>query len=182
MDVLQAGTNSWRGVTTGVDEPLERWKGIGDTRSKHSSPRSSTHIKSKEGRLSRKSCSDGFDNLHRYRPLTSACTDTAGGRTFFSRVDSNRGLLTACCRSTCLRVWLASLDFIQLFFFPRSICTSSASLLVEWRTKNSRGKENSGETMFFWKRFLAHVNKPQPGTHYIFGNKTVRLHNTGVWT
>ena len=74
---------------------------------------------------------------------------TWGGH-FFSLVWPLPGLrsaelLTACYRSTCLRIWFASLDFVQLPF--RYICTSSASLLVKWRMKNSRGKENSSNQM-----------------------------------
>ena len=40
---------------------------------------------------------------------------------------------------TRVHAWLASFNFIQLSFC--SICTSSASLLVEWRMKNSREKK-----------------------------------------
>ena len=50
--------------------------------------------------------------------------------------------------------------------------------------KEFKGKENSINKMLVfvtWKRSLTHVNNLQPGTHYKFGNKTVRLHNTNVW-
>ena len=40
---------------------------------------------------------------------------------------------SVCCCSICLHVLLASLNFIQLPF--HSICTSSDSLLIEWRMK-----------------------------------------------
>ena len=35
--------------------------------------------------------------------------------------------------------------------------------------------------MLLEKRSLIYVSKLQPGTHYIFENKTVGLHNTNVW-
>ena len=54
------------------------------------------------------------------------------------------GLLTACYRSACLRIWLASFNFIQLPF--HFICTLSASLLVAWRMKNLREKK-TGDKM-----------------------------------
>ena len=50
------------------------------------------------------------------------------------------GRPSTCCRSTCLRVWLAGFNFIQPPFC--SICTSFASPLVERRMKKSREKKN----------------------------------------
>ena len=89
------------------------------------------------------------------------------------------GLLTACNRSTCLHIWLTSLSFIQLPF--RSICTSSASLLVEWRMKKSRGTENSGNKIGLQNVvLLMWTNRNQASVTY-FGNKAVKLHNTNVW-
>ena len=106
------------------------------------------------------------------------------------------GLLRACYRPTCLRVWLASLDIIQL---PcGSTYTSSASLLVEWRMKNSRGTRNSSNKMNYLKTFFSsreqnasrhslqktktkNKNKTKQKTKQIQQqqqNKTARLHRT----
>ena len=76
-------------------------------------------------------------------------------------------LQRACYLPTCLHVWLARIIFIQLPF--RSICTSSASLFVEWRMKNGEeGERKLGWQNVSWKRSLAQINKLQPGSHYIF--------------
>ena len=43
------------------------------------------------------------------------------------------------------------------------------------------GKENCSNKMLLRECSLAHVNKLQSGTHYMYGNKTGRLHNANVW-
>ena len=62
----------------------------------------------------------------------------------------------ACYCSTCLGVWLASLDFIQLPF--RSMRSSSASQLEERRTKNSRVEENSSNNKTKQKQKQKHTH------------------------
>ena len=64
------------------------------------------------------------------------------------------------------------------------MCTSFASLLVEWRMEVWRGKKILVTTvacMVTSERSRPHINKLQPGTHYIFGNKMVTPNNTNVW-
>ena len=83
------------------------------------------------------------------------------------------GLLTACYRSTCLQIWLASLDFIPLPF--RSICTSSASLLVQWKMQNFMGKKKQTlVTKCYWKKMSL-------GDLYVAELLTVCLMTDHVW-
>ena len=86
------------------------------------------------------------------------------------------GLLTACYRSACLPVWLASFDFIQLPF--RSIYTTSGSLLGEQRMTNSREKKT-----LVWKCYLKTFSCSRKQRHplHIFESKTVRLRNRNWW-
>ena len=85
-------------------------------------------------------------------------------------------LFPGCYRLTCLRVWSASFNFIQLFHF---VCTSHGFLLAEWRMKRLKEKKNSSNKMLL-KCCVAQEHKLQPGTHYIFESKMIRLHNT-MW-
>ena len=85
-------------------------------------------------------------------------------------------LFPGCYSSACLRVWLASFNFSQLV---RSIRTSSASLLVEWRMKTSREQKTLVKQCYL-KTFSC--SRKQTATRQpLFETKTVGLHNTDVW-
>ena len=71
----------------------------------------------------------------------------------------------ACYCSTCLNIWLASHNFIQLLL--RTICTSSAFLLAGTRMENEKfeGEENLKTLSCSWRQTATR--------HPLFGNKTV---------